>query len=187
MVELHGQQVRLRELRADDLDASLTVVGDDRVTKSLSFNSLDRDTQAVRLAGAVERAQYLPRTEYYLAVTALVDDLLIGFARLELTGMHAAKLGGAGAVGVWGQGYATDAARTLITYGFNDLGLHRITAAIGPDNTASLSLVGRLGFTYEGRLRDHVHTNGAWRDSNLYSMLATEWKSNEGISTERKE
>jgi RimJ/RimL family protein N-acetyltransferase len=29
--------------------------------------------------------------------------------------------------------------------------------------------------TYEGRLRDHVHTNGAWRDSLLYSVLAHEW------------
>jgi ribosomal-protein-alanine N-acetyltransferase len=28
----------------------------------------------------------------------------------------------------------------------------------------------------EGRLRDHVFTNGAWRDSILYSLLAHEWE-----------
>ncbi len=89
--------------------------------------------------------------------------------------MQAAKLGGAIAAAHWGQGYAIDAARTLIGHGFTALGLHRISAAIGPDNTPSIAMVNRLGFSQEGRLRDHVYTNGAWRDSELYSVLAHEW------------
>lgn len=176
MVTLIGQQVRLREFRTDDLDASMSVVGDDRVTHSLSFDSKTRDQQAELLAAAIDRAQHDPRTEYYLAVTTHDDDRLIGFARLGLTGVKAAKLGGAFAAGHWRKGYAIDAARTMITFGFSTLGLHRITAAIGPDNAASIALVTRLGFTHEGRLRDHVHTNGAWRDSELFSLLEHEWK-----------
>lgn len=116
-----------------------------------------------------------PRTEYYLAVTTH-DDRLIGFVRLGLTGTKAAKLGYAIAAHHWGKGYATDAARTMTTFGFTTIGLHRISAAIGPDNAASLAVVTRLGFTHEGRLRDHVHTNGAWRDSELFSILDHEWK-----------
>ncbi|MGB6165784.1 MAG: GNAT family protein [Pseudonocardiaceae bacterium] len=76
----------------------------------------------------------------------------------------------------WGHGYALDAARTIIDFGFTILGLHRISGAIGPDNAVSIALVTRLGFTQEGRLRDHVFTNGAWRDSILYSLLAHEWE-----------
>jgi len=34
----------------------------------------------------------------------------------------------------WGRGYATDAVRSLVDFGFRQLGLHRISAAIGPDN-----------------------------------------------------
>jgi ribosomal-protein-alanine N-acetyltransferase len=56
------------------------------------------------------------------------------------------------------------------------LGLHRISAATGPDNATSIAIITRLGFIEEGRLRDHVFTNGAWRDSILYSLLASEWK-----------
>ncbi len=63
----------------------------------------------------------------------------------------------------------------MIRFGFNDLGLHRISAAIGPDNGASITIATKLGFNYEGRLRDHVYTNGAWRDSLLYSLLEDEW------------
>lgn len=175
MTSLVGEQVRLREFRPDDLDASLAVVGDERVTSWLSFDRLTRDQQAQRLNGAIERTKADPRTEYYLAVTLREDDRLIGFARLGLGGARAAKLGYAIAADHWGHGFATDAAKALIRFGFSDLGLHRITAAIGPDNAASIAVVRRLGFSPEGRLRDHVFTNGAWRDSLLYSLLAADW------------
>ena len=37
--------------------------------------------------------------------------------------------------------------------------------------------------TYEGRIRDHVFTNGAWRDSLLYSLLAGEWAPRQQVVT----
>jgi ribosomal-protein-alanine N-acetyltransferase len=174
-VTLPGKLVRLREFRTDDLDASMAVVGDDRVTRFLSFQSKTRAQQAELLAAAIDRAGHAARTEYYLAVTTHDDDRLIGFVRLGLTGVKAAKLGYAIAADHWDRGFATDACRTMITFGFTELGLHRITAAIGPDNAASIAVVRRLGFTHEGRLRDHVHTNGEWRDSELFSVLEHEW------------
>ena len=146
------------------------------MTRWPSFDSQTRKQQAEVLSGAIERAKHTPRTEYYLAVTTHTDDQLIGFVRLGLSGVQAAKFGFAVAAPHWGCGYALDAARTIIDFGFTTLGLHRISAAIGPDNAASLAIVTRLGFTHEGRLRDHVFTNGAWRDSILYSLLVHEWK-----------
>lgn len=175
MVELTGRLTRLREFVSDDLDDTLAIVGDDRVTRFLSFDSRNRDQAAAMLTGALLRARHTPRTEYYLAVTPSADRRLIGFARLGLAGVEAAKLGYAIAADHQGRGYATDAARTMIDFAFGPLGLHRVSAAIGPDNAASLALIRRLGFTEEGRLRDHVHTNGAWRDSVLFSLLSHEW------------
>lgn len=174
-VRLAGDRVRLREFRLDDLDDTDAILGDDRVTRWLSFDSRTREQQAEVLTGAIERAKQTPRTEYYLGVTTRTDDRLIGFVRLGFAGVQAAKLGGAVATAHWGHGHALDAARTLIGFGFTTLGLHRISAAIGPDNAASIAIVTRLGFTEEGRLRDHVFTNGAWRDSVLHSLLAHEW------------
>ncbi|HWE91651.1 MAG TPA: GNAT family protein [Pseudonocardiaceae bacterium] len=174
---ISGRRVRLREFRPSDLDDSMAVVGDDRVTRWLSFDSLTVEQQEQRLNDAITRAHHSPRTEYYLAVTPQDKDRLIGFVRLGFSGVRAAKLGYAIAFDHWGHGYATDAARSMIGYGFHSLGLHRITAAIGPDNAASIALADRLGFTHEGRLRDHVHTNGMWRHSELYSLLENEWHS----------
>ena len=111
-----------------------------------------------------------PRNEYYLAATESTSDRVIGFVRLGLGGVRAAKLGYAIRADHWGHGYATDAARVITEFGFRDLQLHRITAAIGPDNESSIAVVKKLDFRYEGRLRDHVFTNNAWRDSLLFSV-----------------
>jgi RimJ/RimL family protein N-acetyltransferase len=103
------------------------------------------------------------------------EDEVIGFARLALDGVKAGKLGYAIRADRWGRGYATDAARTFAVFGFGRLGLHRISAAIGPDNAASIRIAERLGMRREGRIRDHVLTSGVWRDSLLYSVLDHEW------------
>lgn len=95
----------------------------------------------------------------------------MGFIRLAHSGVRAAKIGYAVAADHWGRGYATDAVGTVIRFAWDVLDLHRITAAIGPQNAASIAVVKRVGMEYEGRLRDHVFTNGAWRDSLLYSII----------------
>jgi RimJ/RimL family protein N-acetyltransferase len=171
-VDLLGARTRLREFRSDDGADAFAIVGDDRVTRFLSFDSRNQEAAQSMIDGAVERAKLRPRNEYYLGMATIEDDRLIGFCRLGLTGIRAAKLGYAVAAEHWGKGYATDAVRSALEFAFGPLDLHRVTAAIGPDNAASQALVERLGFVREGVLRDHVFTNGAWRDSVLYSMLA---------------
>jgi ribosomal-protein-alanine N-acetyltransferase len=174
-VELTGSSVVLREFRGQDLQNVLAVVGDNRVTQWLSFDARGEDQAADMLSGILTRAQQTPRQEYYLAVALPHEGGLIGFARLALDGVQAGKVGYAIGFDHWGHGYATDAVRTLVDFGFRQLGLHRISAAIGPDNASSAAVVRKLGFGEEGRIRHHVHTNGAWRDSVLFSVLADEW------------
>lgn len=171
---LHGENVVLRDFTDADIDDIFAIVGDDRVTRWMSFDSRSHTEAQQMLNGIRKRAQNEPRTEYYLAVTRHDDNRVIGFARLVESGVRAGKLGYSIHADYQGFGYATDAARIIINFGFDVLHLHRITAAIGPDNAASVAVVKRLGFTHEGRLRDHVFTNGAWRDSLLFSILEDE-------------
>lgn len=172
-VELEGDKVRLREFRLDDVDAALALVGDDRVTRWLSFDSRSREEAVNMIEGIGARAQQDPRTEYYLAVTLPADEL-VGFGRLGLDGVNAGKLGYAVAADHWGKGYGLDTTQILIDFGFSTLKLHRISAAIGPDNAPSIAIARRVGMKYEGRIRHHVFTNRQWRDSLLYSILENE-------------
>ncbi|WP_432885005.1 GNAT family N-acetyltransferase [Kribbella sp. CA-245084] len=177
MEPLSGELTTLREFRTTDLDDYLGIAGDDRVTTWMAFDSYDRAKAVQNLAGIVQRSAQEDRPDYMLAVTRPDDDHVIGFARIAPSGAWGAKLGYAIGADHWGRGYATDASRVLLRFAFGTLGRHRVTAAIGPENEASIAVVKRLGFTYEGHLRDHVFTNGGWRDSLLYSLLADEYSS----------
>jgi ribosomal-protein-alanine N-acetyltransferase len=68
-VELEGAKVRLREFRRDDADDALALVGDDRVTRWLSFDSRTREQAVDMIEGTIKRTQQEPRNEYYIAVT----------------------------------------------------------------------------------------------------------------------
>jgi hypothetical protein len=90
-VPLTGRVVTLRDFRHDDAATALTVVGDDCVTNWLSYDSRDLDQATQMIDGAIERSKNNPRTEYYLAIE--VERHFIGFCRLGLDGVRAAKLG----------------------------------------------------------------------------------------------
>lgn len=86
-----------------------------------------------------------------------------------------------GMLGYWllpeerGQGYTTEGVALLVDHAFEMLGLHRVYAWTIDDNDASRAVLRRLGFTHEGTYREHVYTRGAYRDTEHYGLLASEW------------
>jgi [ribosomal protein S5]-alanine N-acetyltransferase len=174
-VKIEGPRVILRDFEPADLDPSMAVVGDPEVTVFLSFDVRAKDEQARLLAKDIERARAAPRPDYYLAIAARHTDTLIGFIRVSLDQHHRGEIGYALRKDRWRQGYTTEAASLMLDFAFTTLDLHRVQAACGPENAASQVVLDRLGFSYEGRMRDHVFTNGDWRDSLLYSILESEW------------
>ena len=80
----------------------------------------------------------------------------------------------------WGQGYITEAATFMLSFGFTDLHLHRIFAQSHPDNIGSWRVMEKIGMLYEGRLRENAPAgDGTWRDSLLYAILDHEWETHQ--------
>lgn len=57
---------------------------------------------------------------------------------------------------------------------FYQLGLHRMEICIRPENAASLRVVDKLGFRYEGLRRRYIHINGDWRDHFCFGLVSEE-------------
>lgn len=70
-----------------------------------------------------------------------------------------------------GRGMASKAVGLVSDYGFEHLGLHRQMADIDPDNSASLTLFIRNGFTREGVLKHNWKTRMGLRDSVIMAKL----------------
>ena len=81
-------------------------------------------------------------------------------------------------VGYWidrrhaGQGVIPTAVALVVDYCLFELGLHRIEVAIRPENTASLRVVEKLGFTEIGYAPGYLHIDGDWRDHRLFAVTA---------------
>jgi RimJ/RimL family protein N-acetyltransferase len=87
----------------------------------------------------------------------------------------AAELGYWIGVPYCGQGYATEASRALLEFGFRALALHRIPARHLARNTASGRLMQKLGMKFEGVHRHSARKWGVFEDVAIHAMLATEW------------
>ncbi len=104
------------------------------------------------------------------------DDELVGQMGLHIEPRHRrAELGYWIGVPHWGQGYATEAARRLVDWGFGALGLNRIYATHFAENPASGRVMQKAGMRHEGVLRQHVFRFDRPRDLVCYGILREEW------------
>lgn len=70
------------------------------------------------------------------------------------------------------KGYCSEAISATIPVIAGDLGIHRFEALILPDNKPSIHMIQKLGFQYEGLLRDKIIINGKRLDHCMYAYLA---------------
>jgi len=83
-------------------------------------------------------------------------------------------------IGYWvvpevaGLGVTPTAVALVSDYLLNVIGLHRVEIDIRPENLASLRVVEKLGFRYEGLKERYIHINGAWRDHYVFALTQEE-------------
>lgn len=173
-------RLRLRAFRPADAPRVRELAGDEAVA---------RDTLRIPhpyeegMAEEWIRSQAESRAageEVVFAVTLAADDTLVGACGLVLgsDGMMA-EIGFWIGVRHWGRGYATEAARAVIGFGFRELGVDRIFARHFRRNPASGRVLAKAGCRREGRLRRHVEKDGERLDVECYGILRSEWRADD--------
>jgi len=77
----------------------------------------------------------------------------------------------------WGKGIMKEVLPVVLDYGFKEMNLYRIEAMTAVDNYVSKKLLQNNGFIYEGLLRQNYLRNQHFEDSEMYSLLNTEFSS----------
>ncbi|MGW8114472.1 GNAT family N-acetyltransferase [Caproicibacterium sp. NSD3] len=75
------------------------------------------------------------------------------------------------------KGFATEATKAVIQYGFDKINLHKVQICHKSINLPSRKVIEKCGFTYEGTLRDFFYQDGKYIDRLYYSMLKDEFLS----------
>ncbi len=73
------------------------------------------------------------------------------------------------------QGFASEAARAVLDYGFNEKKLHRIIATCQPENIASYKVMEKIGMRREGYFKKCIPYGKEWWDEYYYAVLREDW------------
>lgn len=100
-----------------------------------------------------------------------------GFAFVDHRSQHAEVGLFIGEKALWDQGLGQDILTTLVTYGFEQLNLHRIYLRVFAENARAIHAYEKVGFVHEGRFRESEWRHGRWHDMLFMSILRREWRS----------
>lgn len=176
---LIGEIVELTTFTASNAEALCAMVNDPEIHRWMVTGqralSID-DELAFISASEEERAS---GTAHRFEIHARDDGRLLGVCGLEhVDDYHRhAEIGiFIGLAEEWGKGFAADSIRTLLRFGFGELGLHSIRICVYPENERAHALYRRIGFTETGRDRESWLISGGMRDLIRLDMLEDEYR-----------
>ncbi|HVI44140.1 MAG TPA: GNAT family protein [Chitinophaga sp.] len=173
---LSADDLVLRPITEKDTAALFRHFSTEEVTRYMDIDAFTNITEAAQIIGTFRK--YADTKEgMRWAITYSSNDELIGTC-----GFHNWKhphfkieIGYDLMPSYWGKGIMTTAIGLTLTYAYEELQVNRVEAFVDPANTASSRLLTRLGFSYEGFLRDAYFEKGRFVDAQLYSLLRREY------------
>jgi RimJ/RimL family protein N-acetyltransferase len=177
------ERVVLRPFVASDLAAIMDLESRPDVVRYLMWPVMDRAAAERMLARRLDQTAIDgDDTAIVLAMTVPPSDRMVGEFMLRLSSVEhrQGQIGWTLHPDVQGRGYATEAARELLRLGFDELGLHRISADADPRNGASLRIMERLGMRREADFVDNLFVKGEWVGETHYAILEDEWRAQSG-------
>ncbi|MEM1200466.1 MAG: GNAT family protein [Pseudomonadota bacterium] len=170
--ELTTPRLRLREVRLDDGPALQRYQTKPEQWKLQAVEPEEFADGTLRVQRYFEHRG--PEDQRRLFVYVAIDNAsgaLVGQVSLSRFHPAIASLG----VGVdkthAGKGIGTEMARELIRFGFDDLGVHRITAEVAVENEPCLRVMAKLGMIREGVARDCIWAQGRWWTEVQFGLL----------------
>ena len=154
----------LREFTKGDWQAVHEYASDPEVVRYMDWGpNAEKETRDF-IRRAMASYEKDPRREYQFAVTLEKENRLIGSCGLCVSNPdhQEAWIGYCFNRHSWGKGYATEAARRLVAFGFDELKLHRIFATCDPQNKGSVRVLEKAGMRREGLLHEHKRVKGRW-------------------------
>ena len=149
MRELRTDRLRLRRWRTSDLEPFAALNADPRVMEHFP-STLSREESDAYAARIIAQGDALGFGLWAAEIPGVTP--FAGFVGLSVPGFEAhftpcVEIGWRLAAEYWGRGYATEAARAALAFGFDTVGLDEIVSITTPGNQRSRRVMERIGLT----------------------------------------
>lgn len=173
----------LREFRESDWQAVLAYQSDPLYLRYNPWTYRTEEDVRNFVQMFIDWSQDQPRTKFQFAIVLPPEGRFIGNCGIRMRTAHTweshareAEIGYELDSRYWGCGYATEAAQTLLRFGFMELRLHRIRAHCVLENVASAHVLEKIGMQREGHFREHEWMKDRWWDTLQYAVLDHDWQ-----------
>lgn len=174
--QLETERLYLVQLTEDNISELLKIWGDPIVAKYNGFPPMDE--VEIKNSLKFNEDEYRIRRGIRWGLALKSNGQVIGTAgynRWQTVIGNKAMLGADVAKDFWNQGFSSEASKCIIEYGFTQMKLHRIEAETSPENHPAQKVLEKLGFTFEGTLRDAYFWKSKYHTMCLYSLLEHEF------------
>lgn len=161
-------QLRLRPLEERDAGDLFIAFSDREVCRYWSEPHHESPASTLKM---IQRSLGNPESEVWV-ITRGPGKPALGWVYLGDRRPNIAELGYILRRSMWGKGLVMEAAQAVIEHAFTTRNVRRLYIDTDPDNTASIRVAEKLGFTLEGRARATWQTHMGVRDSLIFSRLA---------------
>jgi RimJ/RimL family protein N-acetyltransferase len=177
MLPIRTERLTLRPVEPGDVDAMHAYKSQPDVVRYVPHGPLSRDEVVEWIAtrartDLTDEGQALPLAVIERESGQMIGDVVLFWRSKE---HQRGEIGYILDPRSGGHGYAAEAARALLRFGFEEIGLHRITAVLDARNDASARLLERIGMRREAHHLQDDWFKGEWSDTYIYAMLAEEW------------
>jgi RimJ/RimL family protein N-acetyltransferase len=179
---MEGKNVSLRDLSLQDVSLIRTWFNDPEINHFL-IEGFPKTKVEIERFVEVQNGGFDPLNRA-LAITLGEDPTCIGTLGCYNIDWHSrnAELGVViGRKEHLGKGYGTEAVKLLLSFAFNELGLHRIFLRAFGFNKRAIHCFRKCGFVEEGRLRETYFREGTYHNILVMSILEEEYLARERI------
>ncbi len=174
-----GQKIRLRALEQQDLDAALTATEEPDTELQRAEDAiglpLSRQAEHDNLQNVIKE---IGQNDYLYCLIENRQGQIVG----HINSFDCVRRNGTFKYALvikhpfWRKGYGREAVSIFLRYFFYELRYQKCTALVYGFNEQSIRFHERLGFKFEGRLRNMLYTNGQYFDEIYFGITLAEWK-----------
>ncbi|MDB6015858.1 MAG: ribosomal-protein-alanine N-acetyltransferase [Pedosphaera sp.] len=173
----------LRRLQTEDVGDLMEFMADEEVLSFLNYSPLDEAGIADWLQTISGARLSQPGQGLFLAIESADQKQIIGLSSItysrEVPGQPVDRQSQINVVisrKFQRQGYATEAVRGLLDFGFRGIGLRRVTAGCDTRNAAGCKMTEKAGMRQEGEFLQDQNIKGEWVNTAWYALLGEEYE-----------
>jgi len=166
-------RLTLREIRIQDAQQIYEMRSNGRVNQFIARPEMQEPEQAIALVERTRNA-YVNKLAIGWAGVLRDSETIIGtcgFNSIDIANLRA-EIGGELDVHFWGKHIAFEAVETIVSFGFQTMGLHTIEAKVSPDNRGAIYVLEQLGFIKEAHFKDRIRFQDHFLDMAIYTAFS---------------